>query len=272
MKFPRKAFSFLSFTAASSAIVATAQVAPTTSRPNGGPVGQTAQDAAQPQQVGADTSYLQPRQSTSLLRVAMAAQVPQQQTTPQLGHQNSLAQISFLAVPEPQPKIVKKHDIVTIIIREESEYSSEGTTDLKKQADLTAAINQFIRLNAKNFAIENSIGGAAPTISMNGSHNFKGEATVDRTDSYTQRIGAEVLDVKPNGTLVLQAMKTIQTDEEEQSVILSGVCRAEDITADDTVLSTQLHDLTVRKTHKGAVRDTTKRGWVPRLLDVLNPF
>jgi flagellar L-ring protein precursor FlgH len=67
-------------------------------------------------------------------------------------------------------------------------------------------------------------------------------------------------------------MKTIQTDEEEQSVILSGVCRAEDITADNTVLSTQLHDLTVRKTHKGAVRDTTKRGWIPRLLDVLNPF
>ncbi len=271
MKFPRKAFSFLSFTAASSAIVATAQVAPTTSRPNGGPVGQTAQDAAQSQSTNADANYLQPRQSTSLLRVAMAAQVPQQQTT-QLGHQNSLAQISFLAVPEPQPKVVKKHDIVTIIIREESEYSSEGTTDLKKQADLNAAITEFVRINLANKALQSNIGSTAPTIAMNGSHNFKGEATVDRTDSYTQRIGAEVLDVKPNGTLVLQAMKTIQTDEEEQSVILSGVCRAEDITADDTVLSTQLHDLTVRKTHKGAVRDTTKRGWVPRLLDVLNPF
>jgi flagellar L-ring protein precursor FlgH len=200
----------------------------------------------------------------------VAAQAPQQQSTHSTA--GTLASVSFLAVPEPQPKVVKKHDIITLIIREESEYSSEGTTDLKKQADLNAAIEQFIRINAKNFAIENSIAGAAPAISMNGSRNFKGEATVDRTDSYTQRVGAEVIDVKPNGTLVLQAMKTIQTDEEEQSVILSGVCRAEDITADNTVLSTQLHDLTVRKTHKGAVRDTTKRGWIPRLLDVINPF
>jgi flagellar L-ring protein precursor FlgH len=269
MKFPSKAFSFLSFTAASSAIVASAQVAPTTSRPNGGPVGQTAPDPQQSQQTS-DNAFLQPHQSTSLLRVAMSTQVPQPQTTP--GQQNSLANISFLAVPEAKPKVVKKHDIVTLIIREESEYSSEGTTDLKKQADLNAAITDFVRFNLANKALQSNIGSAAPTIAMNGSHNFKGEATVDRTDSYTQRIGAEVIDVKPNGTLVLQAMKTIQTDEEEQSVILSGVCRAEDITADDTVLSTQLHDLTVRKMHKGAVRDTTKRGWVPRLLDVLNPF
>jgi flagellar L-ring protein precursor FlgH len=266
MKFARKAMSALSVTAASSAIVASAQV-PSSTRPNGGPVSEVA-----PHQEGqqSDMAYAQSRQSTSLLRVAMSAQVPQQQNThPTAG---TLASVSFLAVPEPQPKIVKKHDIITLIIREESEYSSEGTTDLKKQADLNAAIEQFIRVNAKNFAIENSIAGAAPSITMNGSRNFKGEATVDRTDSYTQRIGAEVIDVKPNGTLVLQAMKTIQTDEEEQSVILSGVCRAEDITADDTVLSTQLHDLTVRKTHKGAVRDTTKRGWIPRLLDVINPF
>jgi flagellar L-ring protein precursor FlgH len=266
MKFARKAISALSFTAASSAIVASAQV-PTSTRPNGGPANQVPQ---QQQSTQSDFGYQQPRQSTSLLRAAVAAQAPQQQSTHSTA--GTLASVSFLAVPEPQPKVVKKHDIITLIIREESEYSSEGTTDLKKQADLNAAIEQFIRINAKNFPIENSIAGAAPPISMNGSRNFKGEATVDRTDSYTQRVGAEVIDVKPNGTLVLQAMKTIQTDEEEQSVILSGVCRAEDITADNTVLSTQLHDLTVRKTHKGAVRDTTKRGWIPRLLDVLNPF
>jgi flagellar L-ring protein precursor FlgH len=265
MKFARKAISLLSFTAASSAIVASAQV--TTTRPNGGPVGQAVPEP----QATAENSFTQSRQSTSLLRVAMSAQVPTQQQGP-ASAQGTLANVSFLAVPDPKPKIVKKHDIVTLIIREESEYSSEGTTDLKKQADLNAAIEQFIRINAKNFAIENSIAGTAPSISINGQRNFKGEATVDRTDSYTQRVGAEVVDVKPNGTLVVQAMKTIQTDEEEQTVILSGVCRAEDITADNTVLSTQLHDLTVRKTHTGAVRDTTKRGWIPRLLDVLNPF
>ena len=100
----------------------------------------------------------------------------------------------------------------------------------------------------------------------------KGEATVDRSDSLTARITAEVVDVKPNGTLVLQAHKFIKTDDEEQEFTLTGTCRAEDVTPDNSVLSTTLHDLNVKKNSKGAARDTTKRGWVPRLLDFINPF
>jgi flagellar basal body L-ring protein FlgH len=54
--------------------------------------------------------------------------------------------------------------------------------------------------------------------------------------------------------------------------VLTGVCRVQDITTDNSVLSTQLFDLDVRKTHSGAVRDGTKRGFVPRALDWINPF
>ena len=80
------------------------------------------------------------------------------------------------------------------------------------------------------------------------------------------------MDVKPNGTLIVQARKRIKTDEEEQQFILTGVCRVEDITADNAILSTQLFDLELQKNHKGAVRDATKRGILPKLLDWINPF
>jgi flagellar L-ring protein precursor FlgH len=61
-------------------------------------------------------------------------------------------------------------------------------------------------------------------------------------------------------------------DEEVQNIVLSGTCRAEDVTADNTVLSTQLYDKNVVKTTKGQVRDTSTRGWAAKLLDYLNPF
>jgi flagellar L-ring protein FlgH len=81
-----------------------------------------------------------------------------------------------------------------------------------------------------------------------------------------------VLDVKPNGTLVLQARKRIKTDEEEQAFILTGVCRAEDITADNSILSTQLYDLELSKSHQGTVRNATRKGWGGKLLDAISPF
>ena len=105
-----------------------------------------------------------------------------------------------------------------------------------------------------------------------GARNFKGDAQLKRADSYTGRITAQVIDVKPNGTLVLQADEHIKTDEEEQNVTLVGTCRVEDVTADNTVLSSQLFDLSLNKQHKGSVKDTTERGSLERLLDSINPF
>lgn len=205
------------------------------------------------------------RAGGSLLRASVNA-------SPDAG-QSRLSSVSFFAIPEPEPRTLKKRDLVTVIVREESEFKSEGTTDLKKQADLEAKIDEFIKLSLANYAIGGAAQGAnPPSIKMSGTRDFKGEATVDRSDSLTMRITAEVIDVKPNGTIVLQARQHIKTDDEEQTMILSGVCRAEDVTPDNTVLSTQMFDKEVTKTHKGAVRDTTKRGLLSKLLDVVNPF
>ena len=217
-----------------------------------------------PTQTAQETSNIMRQTAGSLLQATMAQQADPAQA--------KLSDMSFFAVPEPQPRTIRKHDLVTIVVREESESKSEGTTDLKKQADLDAKVDAFIRFSLDNFAIKPNVGSTAPQITMSGDRNFKGEATVDRSDSLTARITAEVVDVKPNGTLVVQARKRIKTDEEVQQFILTGICRAEDVSADNTLLSTQIYDLELNKSHTGAVRDTTKRGWVPKLLDAINPF
>jgi flagellar L-ring protein FlgH len=184
-----------------------------------------------------------------------------------------IASVSFYAVPAPEPKTIKKHDLVTIIIREETQYTSDGTTDLKKQADVDAKLEQMVKFGGQWPWIQ---GGAIqppiPEIKASGTRNFKGEATVDRMESLFSRITAEVIDVKPNGTFAVQARKRIKADEEEQEYLLTGVCRAADLTPDNTVLSTQVSDLSIERNTKGAVKDTTKRGWIPKLLDFVNPF
>lgn len=221
-----------------------------------------------PRTVEPPTAAAQPvRHGGSLLQATLS-------TTPD-PRKAPLSAVSFVAVPEPQPKTVKKHDLVTIIIREESEFSSDGTTDLKKDADLQASVQEWIKVRQflKDFQLQGGGQGEnPPAIAMSGSRNFKGEAQVERTDSFTTRLTAEIIDVKPNGTFAIQAHKKIKHNEEEQEMTLTGVCRAADLTMDNTLLSTQVHDLQIETKQKGAVRDTTKRGLVPKLLDFINPF
>jgi flagellar L-ring protein precursor FlgH len=207
----------------------------------------------------------------SLMRAAIAQQAGQA-AQPGEVPQAQVAQASLFAVTPPEPRVLKKHDIVQIIIREESSFSSEGNTDLKKEATLNAAINELFKIETSPLRLTSGGISAPLAVDMTGTREMKGEGSLDRRDSFNARVAAEVLDVKPNGTVVLQARKKIKTDDEEQMIVLSGTCRAEDITSDNTVLSNQLHDLEATKSHKGAVRDNTKRGWLAKLLDAANPF
>jgi flagellar L-ring protein precursor FlgH len=202
----------------------------------------------------------------SLLKATLAAP-PDPQQAP-------LSSVSFFAVAPPEPRVVRKHDLVTIIVRQESEFSSEGKTETKKEASLDAALSQFIKLHIDggNLRLSGDALSAPLAIKADGSREFTGEGNVEAKDSFVTRIQARVVDVKPNDTIVLEARSEIAHDDESQRLILSGTARAEDISPDNSILSTQLYDLSLKKQTKGNVRNATKKGFFPKLLDVINPF
>jgi len=218
-----------------------------------------------PRQVEVPDAQLLQRNGGSLLKATMATQADPGRA--------KLASVSFFAVPAPEPRTLKKQDLVTIIIREQSEFKSDGNSQLTKDTQLTAELTDFLKLNLASLNISGgAVGVVPPRIDFSANRDFNGQATVDRSDEFTARVTARVIDVKPNGTLVLEGRKKIVTDDESQEFLMSGLCRAEDVSPDNTILSTQLADFDLRKQHKGSVRDTTKRGAIPRFLDWMNPF
>ena len=207
----------------------------------------------------------------SLMRAAASVPQPSAESAPANAAQSHIAAVSLMAVPPPAPKMMKKHDLIQIIIRESTQASSKGNTDAKKDTTLDAHLDAYVKLTK---ALQ--LKGVAPTnpLALTGgtSNEFKGDATAVREDSFDTRIGAEVMDVKPNGTMLIQARKHIKLDAEEQDYVLSGVCRVDDVGADNTVLSTQLHDMDFTEMTKGIVHDTNDRGFLSKLLAKLNPF
>ena len=118
---------------------------------------------------------------------------------------------SLYAVPEAQPKVLRKHDLVNIMVQEVSQFQSSGTTDLKKSEDLDAKVDQWIKLKLATLSRAwNGTGAESGGNKARGHARFQGGCHVDRSDTVTTRLEAEVIDVKPNGTLVLQAKKHIK--------------------------------------------------------------
>ncbi len=183
-----------------------------------------------------------------------------------------LLHASLIAVEAPKPRRIKVHDIVTVIVREEKRAKSD--TDLKrdKKWDISAELKKWIRLTEDSKLVPQVFPAGNPAIALTYDDKYKGKGKVERKDSLVTRISAVVLDVKPNGTLVLQARKEIKIDEDRQRVTLTGICRAEDVSAQNTILSTQLADATIDIQHAGPARDAARRGWLAKLWDVIRPL
>lgn len=174
----------------------------------------------------------------------------------------------------PEPREFMKNDLVTIIVREsfESEMDAEKTTE--KTSDLSGGITQFPRLTLKDLLdLQIPQGTAGPAlVELGFEREYEGEGEYERTESMTGRVRARIIDIKPNGMLVLEARRTIINDGEQSVLVATGNCMPEDITADNSVLSTQLENLFIDKQHSGDLRESGEKGWITRLFDAIFDF
>ena len=183
----------------------------------------------------------------------------------------TLEKHSLIAVKIKPPRKYVVNDLITIIIREQRKYESDAEIETKKRFDVKSTLDAFVKpLNGQIAATAFSNGN--PNIDYKFKGRLKYEADKDREDRFTTRVTAKIVDIKPNGNLVLEARARLQFENEISYVTLTGVCRSQDVSPDNTVLSTQLADKDITVHNDGLVRDGTRRGWIPRLLDWLRPI
>ncbi len=179
---------------------------------------------------------------------------------------------SPLAIPSPDPEKIKVHDLVTIIIRESKTAKTDSKLESKKDWKLDSSLDEWIRFSNAHGLVPAQFEQGNPSAAFKWNNDYQGDGKYDRKDELTTRVTARVIDVKPNGNLTLEATKQITMDDDGYTITLTGECRADDVTADNTVLSTQVADPVIDVQHTGAVRDATRRGWIQRALDLMRLF
>lgn len=180
---------------------------------------------------------------------------------------------SLIQVEAPKPKDFQVHDLITIIVSEQHKASSEAKLDTKKDTSLKAKLSKFPDLQS---FLEASLtqGGSSPIVEadVSSGSSFKGDGKYETKEGLTDKITATIIDVKPNGNLVLEARRTISKDEQTQTLVLSGICRRDDVTSGNSVLSSQLAELTVGIDSTGQVKDAAKKGILTRVFEAIFNF
>lgn len=183
----------------------------------------------------------------------------------------SLEQDSFLFQKVEPPAQIQLQSIVTIIVSESSQVVSEGEVTSRQQASIDARLQDWLKLDGVSVQPAPQNNGD-PRIRASLNKQNRANAELETTDSLRFRIAAHVVDIRPNGNLVIEARRKVENNEERWEQSLTGVVRREDVLPNNTVLSEDIADLQITKREFGHVRDSYKRGWLFRIMDRYKAF
>ena len=165
-------------------------------------------------------------------------------------------------------------DILTVRLAEATDASKSATTEIDKN-NTTTITNPTILGTTPEIDLPKFLPLAATqdlnfSSSLSSDHEFDGSGSTAQNNALTGNIPVSVVEVLPNGNLIVRGEKRVTLNNGVEYVQLSGIVRQVDILSDNSVLSTQIADATINYTGEGAVAESNFIGWLARFF--ASPF
>ncbi|WP_445367998.1 flagellar basal body L-ring protein FlgH [Methylomonas sp. BW4-1] len=162
-------------------------------------------------------------------------------------------------------------DILTVTFDE--------NTNATKQANSKASKNSDINIKGSaptlfGVASEALLGhDLASSLEYSTDRSSEGKGDSRQSNRLTGSMSVTVVDVLPNGNLRVRGEKRVTLNDGSEYIRLSGIVRPIDINVANTLASSKVADATIMYTGDGALADSSKPGWISRILSSpLFPF
>jgi len=152
-------------------------------------------------------------------------------------------------------------DIITVILSERTNASKNASTSTTKDSAVSLSVP--------------TIFGKAPTrnglpilnSSLDATREFTGEADSTQSNSLTGNITVTIVEVFPNGNLMIRGEKILTLNQGSERIQFSGIVRAADISTENTVISTQVANARIKYAGEGVLADANSPGWLTRMFN-----
>ena len=149
-------------------------------------------------------------------------------------------------------KALNPHDLISIIISENLSASTGGTVKNSRASTAISQLSALFGTFSASSAANNAVNQSASS-----SLNAQGQSVTD--SSLNTTIGGEVVDVLPNGILVIEAARQLEFNQQTETIVMRGLVRPEDVSPGNQVMSTAISGLQVQVVGKGIINDSTYR-------------
>ena len=160
-------------------------------------------------------------------------------------------------------------DLVTIVVTESSEVDNSEDKSMSKSSgnsistDFEASSGGGLATQASNAALD---------LSNSAGRQFGGKASYRDSRGFTDQITVSVVDVLPNGNMLLAGRRTLTIAGEQRDLVISGMVRAIDLGPDNKVNSRYVADLRTVYEGDGPSRHFVRQGWFSKAANKVWPF
>jgi flagellar L-ring protein precursor FlgH len=147
------------------------------------------------------------------------------------------------------------NDLVTIRVEENVTATGSADSTVNKKGDANVSMPEPISKGLEKFLPTNS------------ETKFTGSGSTSRQTTLSANMTARVVEVLPNGDLVVEGVREIDVNGDRQLVVLTGVVRVLDILPGNIVTSARIGQLRIRALSQGLIKDSLTPGWLIRALN-----
>ncbi len=161
-------------------------------------------------------------------------------------------------------------DILTVRVNINDTAEFQDQTQLTRSTTEDSEITNFIGANTITSPSKALLPGSLLT--TDGSTQMNGNGTINRQDQLVTNVAAVVIQVLPNGNLVIEGKQEIRLNSEIRELIIAGIVRPEDIDSDNTIELPKIAEARVAYGGKGTLTNIQTQPWGQQLTSVALPF
>lgn len=163
-------------------------------------------------------------------------------------------------------------DILTVVVKIEDEAELASNTSRSRNASESLGIPSMLGLEASiNDILPNSV-LPENLASATSSNSHTGNGTITREETITVRLAALILQVLPNGNMVIAGRQEVRVNAELRELAVTGVIRPEDIRSDNTIESDKIAEVRIAYGGRGTITDVQSPRYGQEFLDIILPF
>jgi len=163
-------------------------------------------------------------------------------------------------------------DILTVQVNTTDAATLDNATTTTTKNGEGVGVPNFLGLEAGLKNLLPSAVNPSSLVSVNSNSALAGSGVIKRDETVNLSLAAVVLQLLPNGNLVIAGRQEMRVNTELRELTVTGVIRPQDITSENTIKWNQIAEARISYGGRGVMSDVQKPRYGQQVFDILFPF